>query len=41
MMKKDTMKNMKKRLEIAKKRLTLTWIDVLLYYINNEERTTI
>tara|TARA_B100000902_G_C26579848_1_gene560612 strand:+ start:180 stop:302 length:123 start_codon:yes stop_codon:yes gene_type:complete len=40
-MKKDTMKNIEKRLKIAKKRLTLTWIDVLLYYINNEERTTI
>jgi len=40
MMKKDTMKDIKKRLKIAKKRLTLTWIDVLLYYIN-KERTTI
>jgi len=40
MMKKDTMKDIEKRLKIAKKRLTLTWIDVLLYYIN-KERTTI
>jgi len=39
-MKKDTMKDIEKRLKIAKKRLTLTWIDVLLYYIN-KERTTI
>jgi len=39
MMKKDTMKNIEKRLKIAKKRLTLTWIDVLYNILN--ERTTI